>query len=135
MKNYIIIILLFASCLTAQQKSDQQYASYAYTLSKGLDLPLGTLIAALNIYALILKNNIKPLTIEEINQLNTSDIWKFERKLTENWDRKANTVSHMFLYSSICNPALLYLQKDIRKDVFGWDKLDEKDLQNELNLM
>ena len=64
MKNYIIIILLFVSCLTAQQKSDQQYASYAYTLSKGLDLPLGTLIAALNISALILKNNIKPLTIE-----------------------------------------------------------------------
>ena len=78
MKNYIIIILLFVSCLTAQQKSDQQYASSVYTLSKGLDLPLGTLIAAFNISALILKNNVKPLTVDEINQLNTNDIWKFE---------------------------------------------------------
>ena len=111
MKNYIIINLLFVSFLTAQQKSDQQYASSVYTLSKGLDLPLGTLIIAFNISALILKNNVKPLTVEEINKLNTSDIWKFERNLTENWDRKANTASHVFLYSSICNPALLYLQK------------------------
>ena len=116
MKNYIIIILLFVSFLTARQKSDQQYASSVYTLSKGLDLPLGTLITAFNISALILKNNVKPLTVEEINQLNTSDIWKFERNLTENWDRKATTASHVFLYSSICYPAFLYLQKDIRKD-------------------
>ena len=56
--------------------------------------------------------------IEEINQLNTSDIWKFERKLTENWDKKSITASDAFLYTSICNPVLLYLQKDIRKDVF-----------------
>ena len=116
MKNYIIIILLFVSCLTAQQKSDQQYASSVYTLSKGLDLPLGTLIAAFNISALILKNNVKPLTVDEINQLNTNDIWKFERNLTGNWDRKAKTASDVFLYSSIFYPAFLYLQKDIGKD-------------------
>tara|TARA_Y100000590_G_C15739247_1_gene1019648 strand:- start:3417 stop:4241 length:825 start_codon:yes stop_codon:yes gene_type:complete len=118
MKNYMILILFCSSCLVAQQQSNLGNTSPVYKFSKDLDLTLVALSTTLNISSFILKKNVEPITIEEINQLNTSDIWKFERKLTENWDKKSITASDAFLYASICNPVLLYLQKDIRKDVF-----------------
>ena len=114
----MIFILFCFSCLAAQQQSNLGNTNPVYKFSKDLDLTLVALSATLNISSFILKKNVEPITIEEINQLNTSDIWKFERKLTENWDKKSITASDAFLYTSICNPVLLYLQKDIRKDVF-----------------
>ena len=114
----MIVILFCFSCLTAQQQSSLQNTRTVYGVSKNLDLSLVALSTAFNISAVILMQNVKPLTIEDINRLNTSDIWQFERKLTENWDKRFKTASDVFLYASICNPVLLYMQKEIRKDIF-----------------
>jgi len=117
MKNFKILLFFCFSYLGAQQESNSQNFRSVYSINKNLELNLLSLSTALNISAILLAQNVKPLTVQEINLLSKNDIWQFERELTENWDNKSKIASDVLLYASLCNPILFYVQRNTRNDI------------------
>jgi len=78
-----------------------------------LSAALGTQLAGLTVI-----NNIKPLTIAEIELLDPSQIksFGFDRNTVRHFSAKAHSTSDIFLFGSMTFPMLLMTDKNIRKD-------------------
>jgi len=108
-----IVVLIFLSSTLVSQSS---YEDSPYKLKRNLDTYLVGFSLSVNIIAKIKENQKAPLTKLEINNLNSEKIFKFDRKITNNWDTRSKTLSDILLYSSIFFPALLYSKDKIRSD-------------------
>ncbi|SVD90555.1 uncharacterized protein METZ01_LOCUS443409, partial [marine metagenome] len=85
-----------------------------YYLSKRMDIPLAAVSAVLLIGAELV--DVTPLTDEDIDGLNKEEVSDFDYSATENWDENSIATSDLLLYSSIGFPAILLIDKEIRRD-------------------
>jgi hypothetical protein len=110
---YTYVILLLCSLTLAAQTPERQ-SVYKYKL--GLDIPIGVVTLGTGGTSLILHKKKKPLTADEINSLKVTDINRFDRSAIFRNSRGCAITSDIFEYGSMAAPALLFIDKDIRKD-------------------
>ncbi len=121
-KNYLLtaclaIITVFGFAqnqpLTSQkiEKSDSPYELNTKREIGLLSTALGSQIAGLAI-----ANNVKPLTLAEIELLTPDDIPSYDRNTVRNFSGKAHNTSDFFLFGSMALPVVLMADKHIRKD-------------------
>ncbi len=68
--------------------------------------------------SLYLQSRVKPLSIGEINQLNASDINRFDRYACSQWNTKIKTSSDILAAASVLLPAYFILNTTTRKESF-----------------
>ena len=118
MKKFLLFIVVFPFILntTAQTNPDHQKI---YKLNYKSEIPLTLGMFALNIYGFYLMGQKPTLTLNEVNSLNQNDIWSFDRSV---FSQKHPAPSGIYdiadigLWSSYALPALLFIDKKIRKD-------------------
>lgn len=92
------------------------YAQHSYELTLSKELPLLTTGAAGTTASILLRNKNKPLTAENLGELNVSDIFAIDQSATLFYGENARVASDVFLSVSYAFPlATLFLQ-DIRSD-------------------
>lgn len=104
----VSVLFSLAICLTAQV--DVYHVNYKNEIGF-----VGAGIG-LNILGSILAGNADESTIEEINALNASDIWDFDRGATTNFSSKAQAVSDIVLFSGAALPFIIYFSKNCRSE-------------------
>lgn len=115
MKNIIIFFLaLFCVAPSNAQDSLNRQSVYKYRL--GVDIPIGLLTLGTGTTSFILRKKKSPLTFEELSNLQVSDINKFDRYAIYQHSKAASIASDVFQYTSMISPALLFIDKNIRKD-------------------
>ncbi|MFK7776472.1 MAG: phosphatase PAP2 family protein [Saprospiraceae bacterium] len=90
-----------------------------YEISYKKDVPLlaGAVIGNF-LGARFINNNLSPFTVSEIGQLDRQNINRFDRIAIDNYSSSARALSDVLLYSTFSYPALILLDKPIRKDYF-----------------
>jgi membrane-associated phospholipid phosphatase len=96
------------------QSSGYSQSPYKLDLAKesiffGASLGMGVLTFPLN-------DDIEPLMIDEINNLNRNDVNKFDSGALYNYSETEGNISNILLYTSILSPALLAFSDDTRND-------------------
>ena len=114
MINRILFSIIILSNLMGQQDTVSAAPDSPYYLSKRMDLPLAAVSAGLLLGAGLV--DVTPLTEEDIDDLNKDEVSDFDYSATENWDENSIATSDLLLYSSIGLPALLLIDKEIRRD-------------------
>lgn len=112
-----LTLLLFASIFLLNgfsQDSLKRQSVYKYRL--GLDIPIGLITLGTGTTALILHKKKKPLTFEELSNLKPTDVNKFDRYAIYQHSKASAIASDVFQYTAMASPALLFIDKDIRKD-------------------
>ncbi|MEM1121244.1 MAG: phosphatase PAP2 family protein [Bacteroidota bacterium] len=100
----------------AEEKSEVLAASpYHLSLKKDLGIFSGAL--GLQIAGLAVANNVKPLTLSEIELLSPASISNFDRNTIRHFSAKAHTTSDYLLYGSMAFPIALMADKRMRKDL------------------
>ncbi len=107
-----ILAVLLAICL--QAGFTQQNSPYILKWQKELPL-LGTGLILMGTGSWAVQQ-LDPLSVEDIGQLDASDINGFDRNAIENFSTQANDISDLFLYGSIAPPLSLLIDKQIRSD-------------------
>ena len=114
MLNRILFSIIIISNLMGQQDTVSTPPDSPYYLSKRMDIPLAAVSAGLLIGAELV--DVTPLTEDDINDLNKDEVSDFDYSATENWDENSIATSDLLLYSSIGFPAILLIDKEIRRD-------------------
>jgi len=114
MINRILFSIIILSNLMGQQDTVSAAPDSPYYLSKRMDLPLAAVSAGLLLGAELV--NVTPLTEGDIDDLDKDVVSDFDYSATENWDTISVATSDLLLYSSIGFPALLLIDKEIRRD-------------------
>ena len=114
MLNRILFSIIIISNLMGQQDTVSTPPDSPYYLSKRMDIPLAAVSAGLLIGAELV--DVTPLTYEDIDNLNKEEVSDFDYSATENWDENSIATSDLLLYSSIGFPAILLIDKEIRRD-------------------
>jgi hypothetical protein len=107
-----VFLLVFSLTLSAQ--SPERQSVYKYKL--GLDIPIGIITLGTGGTGLLLHKKKQPLTLEEVNALKVTDVNKFDRSAIYRHSKGCSVSSDVFQYTSMVAPALLFIDKDIRKD-------------------
>ena len=87
-----------------------------YKLKPKVDIPLTVATAGWTIYGFTQVYSKDNSTEEQINRLNVNDINGFDRWAADVWSEKAADASDLIFYGSMPLPALLFLDKKMRKD-------------------
>jgi len=114
MLNRILFSIIILSNLMGQQDTVSTPPDSPYYLSKRMDIPLAAVSAVLLIGAELV--DVTPLTDEDIDGLNKEEVSDFDYSATEHWDENSIATSDLLLYSSIGLPAILLIDKEIRRD-------------------
>ena len=114
MLNRILFSIIIISNLMGQQDTVSTPPDSPYYLSKRMDLPLAAVSTGLLVGAELV--DVTPLTEDDINDLNKDEVSDFDYSATENWDENSIATSDLLLYSSIGFPAILLIDKEIRRD-------------------
>ena len=114
MVNRILFSIMILSNLIGQKDTASVAPDSPYYLSKRMDLPLAAVSTGLLVGAELV--NVTPLTEDDINDLNKDEVSDFDYSATENWDENSIATSDLLLYSSIGFPAILLIDKEIRRD-------------------
>lgn len=112
-----IILFLTATIMLFNgfsQDSLKRQSIYKYRL--GVDIPIGLITLGTGATSLILHKKKKPLTFEELSNLKPTDVNKFDRYAIYQHSRPSAIASDVFQYTAMVSPALLFIDKDIRKD-------------------
>jgi hypothetical protein len=115
MRKLFTLVIWFAACLTLFSQTPEHPSVYKYKL--GLDIPIGIITLGTGGTSLILHKKNKPLTADEVSALKVTDINKFDRSAIFRHSHPTAITSDVFQYSSMVAPALLFIDKDIRRDV------------------
>jgi hypothetical protein len=86
----------------------------------GLDIPIGLVTLGTGTASLIIHKKNKPILFEELSKLKPTDINKFDRYAIYQNSKASAVASDVFQYTAMVSPALLFIDKDIRKD---WNKI------------
>ena len=115
MRPFLIFILaLIILKPVSAQDSLQRQSVYKFKL--GLDIPIGTVALGSGLTSLFLKKKKQPLTLEEIQSLQISDVNKWDRTSIHFHNKGAKISSDVLQISAMVSPAFLYIDKNIRKD-------------------
>ena len=114
MINRILFSIMILSNLIGQKDTASVAPDSPYYLSKRMDLPLAAVSTGLLVGAELV--DVTPLTEDDINDLNKDEVSDFDYSATENWDENSIATSDLLLYSSIGFPAILLIDKEIRRD-------------------
>lgn len=115
MRKYLLLFLSFLVAISSYaQDSIQRKSIYKFRL--GVDIPIGLISGGSGIGALILHKKKKPLTFAELSNLKQTDVNKFDRYSINQHSKAAAISSDIFQYTAMVSPALLFIDKDIRKD-------------------
>ena len=114
MVNRILFSIMILSNLIGQKDTASVAPDSPYYLSKRMDLPLAAVSTGLLVGAALV--DVTPLTEDDINDLNKDEVSDFDYSATENWDENSIATSDLLLYSSIGFPAILLIDKEIRRD-------------------
>ena len=116
MRKYFLILLCFLIAFSSCYAQDSTQRKSVYKFRLGVDIPIGLITLGTGATGLILHKKKKPLTFEELSNLKPTDINKFDRYAVYQHSNTSKIASDVFLYSSMVSPALLFIDKDIRKD-------------------
>ena len=114
MVNRILFSIMILSNLIGQKDTASVAPDSPYYLSKSMVLPLAAVSTGLLVGAELV--DVTPLTEDDINDLNKDEVSDFDYSATENWDENSIATSDLLLYSSIGFPAILLIDKEIRRD-------------------
>ncbi len=115
MKKYLLLLLSFLLLANGfSQDSLKRQSVYKFRL--GVDIPIGMVTLGTGITSLILHKKKQPLTFEELSNLKPSDVNKFDRYAIYQHSKASAIASDVFQYTAMVSPALLFIDKDIRKD-------------------
>lgn len=92
------------------------FSQHIYQLKYKTDIPIGTVGVGALTASYILGRKSEAPTAQQIQALNRSDIWKFDRSATYRWSPKCATASDVFLYSAVVMPGLLLINKNVRQE-------------------
>ncbi|HQG39178.1 MAG TPA: phosphatase PAP2 family protein [Chitinophagales bacterium] len=110
--TFILALLLLVNSFA--QDSTRRQSIFKFRLS--VDIPIGLITLGTGGAGLILHKKKHPLTMEEINNLKPSDVNKFDRYSIYQHSKAAAIASDVIQITAAVSPALLFIDKDIRKD-------------------
>ena len=90
-----------------------------YNIKYKVDIPVTIGLWGLNVFGLYHLSQKPTLDSLEVNSLNKNDVWKFDRRVfyqSAPAPDQIYTISDIGLWTSFFLPALLFIDKDIRKD-------------------
>jgi membrane-associated phospholipid phosphatase len=112
-----LILLLFSIILLSQAEAqDSTKRQSVYRFRFGVDIPIGLIALGTGGTSLILHHKKQPLTVAQVAALKPTDVNKFDRSAIYQHSKAAGIASDVFQYTSIAAPALLFIDKDVRKD-------------------
>lgn len=111
-----IVLFLLTICAVAPLNAQQNQAESIYKFKLGVDIPILSIGVASGITSFILHKKKKPLTIDEINALKPEQVNKFDRSAIYRTSKGASISSDVFYYSMSAAPALLFIDKNVRRD-------------------
>jgi len=119
-KTYISIIICLLFINASGQDSIPAHKK-GYHLNYIVEIPVTVGLFAINYYGFSLLKEKPRLDENQINSLDKNDVWAFDRvALNQNYSQTARdnaiTASDWGMNISIFLPALLFIDKDIRKD-------------------
>lgn len=115
MKRLITLFVTFILIINVNaQDSLKRQSVFKYRL--GVDIPIGLITVGTGITSLILHKKKQPLTFEELSNLKPTDVNKFDRYAIYQHSKASGIASDVFQYTAMVSPALLFIDKDIRKD-------------------
>ena len=120
LRVFILIIISMVGVHSYGQDTKPDRGN-VYRLNYKVDVPITAGMFALNFYGLHLISEKPNMTVEQINDLSTNDIWSFDRSAvlqSYSLDKSelARNMSDWGLWISYCLPALLFIDDEIRKD-------------------
>jgi len=107
------LLLLFFSFFSTQAQA-QPSSPYELSWKKDISLMLGGGIGASTAY--IIGAKVDPLSLNEIQSLNSADVNGFDRPATRNWSLDAGKASDFFMYGAVLLPVSLLFDEDIRQN-------------------
>jgi len=122
LKIIIGIILLF--CMVTHDVTGQllpEEKSSVYKLNRKLEIPITAALSVTNQLGLYLVGNKPALDSLEVVTLDANDIWKFDRRATQQdpaYRLQAQDISDVAMNITIALPVLLMLDGKMRKDWF-----------------
>lgn len=115
MKHFFTFFFVFLSiCVNAQQPTQAEQSIYKYKL--GVDIPILSIGVGSGVASYFLYKKKTPITLEEIQALSPTQVNKFDRSAIYRNSNGAKITSDVFYYTASLSPALLFIDKKIRKD-------------------
>lgn len=115
MKKYFLFLIAFILLFNSNaQDSLGRKSIYKFRLS--VDIPIGLITLGTGGAGLILHKKKQPLTFAELSNLKPTDVNKFDRYAIYQHSKASAIASDVFQYTAMVSPALLFIDKDIRKD-------------------
>ena len=108
-RRVLLLIVIVSSPAIAQEKN-----SSPYSFSSNLDLKIVGLSASLLLGSLLM--DYAPMSLDNISDLNSKNIPKYDSKAIDNWSLKSIAMSDVLLFSSLAIPGVLMANKKIRND-------------------
>ena len=108
------IRLVFVIVVTSSLSISQNENSTPYSSSNNLDLKIAGLSASLLLGSVLM--DYAPMSLDNISNLNSKNIPKYDSKAIDNWSLKSIAMSDVLLFSSLAIPGVLMANKKIRND-------------------
>jgi len=124
MKEIIAILFIIFQFVTVWTQNDTLIKNSVYHLNRKIEIPITLGLFVANQYAFHIIDNKTRLDSNHIASLDKKNIWTFDRHAVEqnysvNYHKDAKKISDLAMNISIFLPALLYFNKNIRKDGFN----------------
>lgn len=124
MKKIFLILLILGHFEAAWSQKNTLDRDRIYQMNQKIEIPttLGLFIATP--LALYVFKNKTPLNSTQIKSLDINDIWKIDRRAVEqtysaNFHKNIRTTSDWLRNTSVFLPAILYFDKNVRKDLLN----------------
>ena len=124
MRNIIIGLILLGQVEFVWSDNTISVSNTVYQMNYKIEIPLTLGIFAANALGLYVLNDKTPLNPNQIASLNNKDIWFFDRNAIEQtydaaYHKDTRATSDWLRNTSIFLPAILSLDKKIRKDIYN----------------
>ncbi len=115
-KNIISLLFLCIWLFQSIFAQDSLHRKSVYKFRLSVDIPIGLISLGTGGTSFLLKKKKHALTLDEINALKPEDVNKFDRSAIYHYNKGSKIASDVFEITSMVSPALLFIDKDIRKD-------------------
>ena len=119
MRRFLIFLILYSSIFKAIGQDSTKTFNEVYNIKYKVDIPITVGMFALNIYGFNRLSQKSTLDSLEVLALDQNDVWAFDRHVfSQSHPAPPNTytISDYGLWISYLSPALLFIDKKIRKD-------------------
>ncbi len=123
-KIIIIILFFIGQFEVGLSQNSSSEVNKIYQMNHKIEIPITMGLFAVNAMTLYVFKNKTPLNFNQITSLDKNDIWKFDRKAVEQtysatFHKNTRTTSDWIRNTSVFLPAILYFDKNIRKDLLN----------------